>query len=137
MEEHGIAPIDLLVVNTETLKANPALGKALTGAWYETMAVMQGEDAKDGPMHEIMASAMGTDIPGFAGQADQTHFFYTPDDAADFLNAESSVQIMDKVRTFSFDEGLFGAGAASVDVPSLPHAKIFPCLGSKYPSPQS
>ena len=29
--------IDLLVVNTETLKANPALGKALTGAWYETM----------------------------------------------------------------------------------------------------
>ena len=29
--------IDLLVVNTETLKENPKLGKALVGAWYEIM----------------------------------------------------------------------------------------------------
>lgn len=30
--------IDMMVVNSETLKDNPALGKALTGAWYEMMA---------------------------------------------------------------------------------------------------
>lgn len=34
--------IDLLVINTETLKENPKLGKALTGAWYEIMALMSG-----------------------------------------------------------------------------------------------
>jgi len=37
--------IDLLVVNTETLKANPKLGKALVGAWYEIMAKMSGDDS--------------------------------------------------------------------------------------------
>ncbi|KAA8609668.1 lipid kinase [Salipiger aestuarii] len=107
--------MDVFIARTDTLAEHPEFGKALTGAWYEAMAVMHGEDTRDGPMHEIMASAMGTDITGFAGQVDQTHFFYTPGDAADFLNAESSVRIMDKVRSFSFDEGLFGAGAASVD----------------------
>ena len=30
--------IDLMVVNSATLKDNPALGKALTGAWFEVMA---------------------------------------------------------------------------------------------------
>ena len=33
--------LDLLVVDTATLKANPNLGKALAGIWYETMALMQ------------------------------------------------------------------------------------------------
>src|SRR4051795_8104813 len=32
--------IDLMVVNTATLEANPAFGKALVGAWYETLATM-------------------------------------------------------------------------------------------------
>ena len=32
--------IDMMVVNTETLKDNPALGKALVGAWYEVMGLM-------------------------------------------------------------------------------------------------
>src|SRR5580692_7497931 len=37
--------MDLMVVNTATLTANPKLGKALAGAWYETMAVMSKTDA--------------------------------------------------------------------------------------------
>ena len=32
--------IDMMVVNTEMPEANPAFGKALVGAWYETMALM-------------------------------------------------------------------------------------------------
>ena len=35
--------IDMMVVNTETLKDNPALGKALVGAWYEVMGLMTSE----------------------------------------------------------------------------------------------
>lgn len=34
--------IDMMVVNTQTLKDNPALGKALTGAWFEMMAKNEG-----------------------------------------------------------------------------------------------
>jgi NitT/TauT family transport system substrate-binding protein len=36
----------MMVVNTQTLKDNPALGKALTGAWFEMMAKMQAGDAR-------------------------------------------------------------------------------------------
>jgi len=36
--------MDLMIVNTETLKKNPALGKALVGAWYEIMGVMSASD---------------------------------------------------------------------------------------------
>src|SRR6056297_2487056 len=32
--------IDLMIVNTETLAANPEFGKALTGAWYEIMGTL-------------------------------------------------------------------------------------------------
>jgi NitT/TauT family transport system substrate-binding protein len=35
--------IDLMVVNSDTLKDNPAFGKALTGAWYEIMATMSAD----------------------------------------------------------------------------------------------
>ena len=37
--------LDLLVVDTATLEANPNLGKALVGIWYETIALMQQDDA--------------------------------------------------------------------------------------------
>ena len=36
--------IDMMVVNTQTLKDNPTLGKALTGAWYEMMAQMKAQN---------------------------------------------------------------------------------------------
>ena len=35
--------LDLLIVNSDVLKSNPKLGKALGGAWYDTMALMQGK----------------------------------------------------------------------------------------------
>src|SRR5262245_56241551 len=38
--------IDLLVLNSETLKDNPDLGKALVGIWYETIALMSDEGDK-------------------------------------------------------------------------------------------
>jgi NitT/TauT family transport system substrate-binding protein len=43
--------LDLLVVDTATLKANPNLGKALTAIWYETTALMlrQDEQGKAAP----------------------------------------------------------------------------------------
>jgi NitT/TauT family transport system substrate-binding protein len=41
--------IDLMVVNTETLEANPDFGKALVGAWYETMAIMQARTRPRSP----------------------------------------------------------------------------------------
>jgi NitT/TauT family transport system substrate-binding protein len=54
--------IDMLVVHTDTLKDNPKLAKALTGDWFEVMAIMKKGDTK---ALEFMAAASGTDLAGY------------------------------------------------------------------------
>ncbi len=108
--------IDLLVVNTETLKANPALGKALTGAWYETMAIMAEDSERGRAARAAMARAAGTDAVGYQAQLETTRMFYEPAAAAAFARAPKLGETMDYVRGFSFEHGLLGEGAPSPDV---------------------
>ena len=70
--------IDLLVVNSDRLKAHPELGKALTGAWYETMAIMSAQDARGAQARSQMAKASGTDLAGYEAQLEATRMFYLP-----------------------------------------------------------
>jgi NitT/TauT family transport system substrate-binding protein len=108
--------LDMTVVNTRTLKDNPALGKALVGAWFETLALMQKGDAKAKAAKESMAKMSGTDLAGYEAQLKTTKMFWTAKETYDFTVAPAMVAGMDKVRKFSFDKGLLGAGARSVDV---------------------
>lgn len=105
--------IDLMVVNTKTLEKNPALGKALTGAWYEIMALMSKNDAAGKAAKESMAKASGTDLAGFDAQLASTKMFYKPADAVAFTTSPALVATMKKVAKFSFDHGLLGEGASS------------------------
>lgn len=100
--------IDLMVVNSDTLKANPAFGKALAGAWYEIMATMQS----DSSAREFMGKASGTDLAGFEAQLASTKMFYSAKDAVDFTNSPQLKTTMEYVAKFSFDHGLLGEGAA-------------------------
>jgi NitT/TauT family transport system substrate-binding protein len=108
--------LDLMVVNTATLAANPKLGKALVGAWYETLSLMSKNDAAAQAARTAMAKASGTDLAGYASQLATTHLFVTPTDAFQFVTADSIVKTMDLVRKFSFDHGILGQGAGSADV---------------------
>jgi NitT/TauT family transport system substrate-binding protein len=107
--------LDLMVVNSATLKANPNLGKALVGAWYETMKVMFGTDAKATEALAHMAKASGTDVPGFKSQLATTKMYSTPQEAYAFMMSPAPQKTMDLVRTFSFTHGLLGKGAKSAD----------------------
>lgn len=107
--------IDLLVVNTKTLNANPALGKALAGAWYETMALMSRNDAKGKAARTAMGVASGTDLAGYEKQLATTKMFYAPADAVTFAKSPALIKTMDQVRRFSFEHGILGEGARSVD----------------------
>src|SRR5262249_61246005 len=69
---------DLLVIKTETLKDNPDLGKALTGIWYETIALMQDSSEKGTAARTAMGKLSGTDLAGFNAQLKTTKMFYTP-----------------------------------------------------------
>jgi NitT/TauT family transport system substrate-binding protein len=106
--------IDMMVVNTETLKDNPKLGKALVGAWYETMALMSDPE-KGKAAREAMAKASGTDVAGFESQLSTTKMFYMPAESVQFVRSEALPKTMDNVRKFSFAHGLLGPGAKSVE----------------------
>lgn len=107
--------IDMLVVNTETLKDNPNLGKALVGIWYETIALMAAKDDKGKAAREAMAKASGTDLAGFDSQLSTTKMFYEPKDAVAFTSGKDLVKTMDLVRTFSFEHGLLGDNVKTKD----------------------
>ncbi len=107
--------IDLMIVNTETLKKNPALGKALVGAWYEIMGVMSASDKAATAAKTAMAVASGTDLAGFEAQLASTKMFYTPASAVAFVNSDELLKTMQKVAEFSFDHGLLGEGAPNAN----------------------
>lgn len=105
--------MDVAIVNTQTLKDNPAFGKALVGAWYETLALMQGEGEKARAARTLMAEASGTDLAGYDTQLATTHLFLTPALAAEFMRDPATRTRMELVRDFCFEHGLLGEGAKS------------------------
>jgi NitT/TauT family transport system substrate-binding protein len=106
--------LDLLVVDTATLKANPNLGKALAGIWYETLALMQRQDDQGREARAAMARLSGTTPEVFDSQLATTHLFADPAAAVAATTAPALVTTMTQVRDFSFSQGLF-PGAASAD----------------------
>ncbi|MEM6577988.1 MAG: putative urea ABC transporter substrate-binding protein [Pseudomonadota bacterium] len=104
--------IDLMVVNTDVLDANPDFGKAMVGAWYEVMSLMQ---AGDEAVLTAMAEASGTDLAGYKAQLASTEMFYAPADAVAFAEGADLPQTMVSVAEFLFDKGILGEGAPSAD----------------------
>ncbi len=115
--------LDLMMVNTKTLKKNPALGKALTGAWYETMKIMTQRGSKANNALSIMAESAGCSLMEYKMQLKTTAMFYQPKQAADYMSSSEIVKNMDYVRQFCFKHGLLGENARSADE-----------IGIKYPN---
>lgn len=107
--------LDILAVNTEVLEENPELGKALTGAWFEAMEIISGDDAEAREAKALMAEAAGTDVESLQTQLDATYLFETPEEYLEYLTSEQIRESMDFVRRFSFQHGLLGAGARTPD----------------------
>ena len=106
--------LDLMVVDTATLKANPNLGKALAGIWYETVALMQRQDAQGKEARAAMAKLSGATPEVFDSQLKTTFLYADPKAAVAATDAPALVSTMTLVRNFSFTKGLF-KGASSAD----------------------
>lgn len=119
--------IDIMMVNTETLKDNPNFGKALVGAWYEMMSIMSKDDGDSIAARSAMAEASGTDLAGYDAQLATTQMFYDPADAVAFANDEKLIETMSFVANFLFDHGILGEGASSPDFVGMefPNGKTF------------
>ena len=105
--------IDMMVVNTQTLADNPDFGKALVGAWYETMSIMMKDDAEGRAARTFMGEQSGSDLAGYDAQLATTKMFYAPGEAVAFATSEKLIETMDVVRNFLFDHGILGEGATS------------------------
>ena len=119
--------IDMLVVNTQTLAADPRLGKALAGAWYETMAAMSDAGETGDEAKTLMATASGTDLAGYNAQLAATRMFFEAQPALEFVRSDDVVTTMKSVATFSFKHGLLGEGAPSSEFIGIayPGGKVF------------
>ncbi len=104
--------IDMMVVRSD---APDALKKALTGAWFETMAVMSGPGKPAKDAIAFMATKAGGTVAEFEAQLKATSMFYKAADAATFAKSPKLRETMEFVRTFSFEKGLFGQGARTKD----------------------
>ncbi|MBU2709481.1 putative urea ABC transporter substrate-binding protein [Zooshikella harenae] len=104
--------LDLMIVKTG---ADERLKKALTGAWYETMAIMSKRDKEGKEAIQFMASNSGATEAEFNAQLKTTRMFYTAKEASELANSGDVKKTMEHVRQFSFDKGLFGANASSPD----------------------
>jgi NitT/TauT family transport system substrate-binding protein len=111
--------MDLMVVRTN---APDTLKKALTGAWYETMALMSSPNKAGADAIEAMAKLAGGTTAEFKAQLATTAMFYKPADAVAFATGPGIKKTMDYVRSFSFDKGLFGQNAKTKDVVGIEFA---------------
>jgi NitT/TauT family transport system substrate-binding protein len=122
--------VDIAMVNTRTLEENPAFGKALVGAWYETLAAMRGTSASAIAARTMMAKAAGTDLKDFDSQLATTYLYEKPADALAFLKSPTLLGGTERVREFCFEHGLLGKNAKNKDAIGieLPDGKV---LGDK------
>jgi NitT/TauT family transport system substrate-binding protein len=111
--------LDLMVVRTDVLSrpdgAGQKFAKALSGAWYEMLAMMSaGGPAGDKVLAAIAEGSQDT-LGSYKEQLSTTKMFYTAKSAADFGASPDLKQKMALVRQFCFDHGLLGANTKSVD----------------------
>ncbi len=107
--------LDLMAVRTDALHKNPALGKALVGAWYEVMALMSRRGPEAESALADMAEESGSSVVEYKNQLKTTAMFYTPEAALEYASSEELKEKMGYVRDFCFDQGLLGEGVRSVD----------------------
>lgn len=105
--------MDLLVIKTD---APDKLKKALTGAWYETLAIMTGKGKAGVEAIDYMAKQAGATTAEFEAQLRTTALFADSAKAAAFVSGDDAKKTMEYVRTFAFDKGLYGNGAPSKDL---------------------
>lgn len=117
--------LDLMVVDSATLKANPNLGKALAGIWYETVALMQRNDEEGKAARAAMAKLSGATPEMFDSQLATTFLYADPKAALAAATAPGLVTTMTQVRDFSFSKGLFkGASSADAVGMAFPGGKV-------------
>jgi len=106
--------LDLLVVRTDVLQRLDGVkfAKAITGAWYETMAQLT---AGTPAAIKGSADASGDSVASYRDQLKTTYLFASPKSGVDFSESPGIKQKMELVRQFCFRHQLLGQNISSVN----------------------
>ncbi len=111
--------LDLTVVRTDVLERPDGSGqkfaKALTGAWYEMMALMSAQGPAADKVLTTIAEGSSDTLASYKDQLSTTKMFFAPKAASDFGKSADLKKTMALVRQFCFEHGLLGNNAKSVD----------------------
>jgi NitT/TauT family transport system substrate-binding protein len=111
--------LDLLVVRTDVLNRPDGSGvrfaKAVTAAWYETMAQLTGTGPDAAKAIAGSAAASDDSVTSYKDQLQTTYLFRSALMADQFANNPMLKQKMDLVREFCFEHGLLGQNIKSPD----------------------
>ena len=111
--------LDLTVLRTDVLSRPDGSGqrfaKALSGAWYEMMAMMSAPGAQTDKVLAAIGEGSQDSLASYKEQLSTTNMFYTPQSAVAFGTSPDLRQKMALVRQFCFDHGLLGTNTKSAD----------------------
>ncbi|WP_221798841.1 putative urea ABC transporter substrate-binding protein [Oceanobacter mangrovi] len=102
--------VDVMAVHTNTLQAHPELGKAIAGAWYEVVDMLDANNPKHKDLMEYSAAALQTSVASVEQQL-STIDFYSPASAAAAVQSPQFASTMKFMSEFAFEHGLLGDGA--------------------------
>lgn len=97
--------VDVLIVQTALLKKEPNLGRALAGAWFETMAMMDATHPQHAQFIKYMAAALNGSEASLQSQLSTIDFF-TPAEGISYVTSESFKTKMQEITSFAFNHGL-------------------------------
>jgi len=103
--------LDGFVIRTDLLKADPRLAKAISGAWFETLAILKGGGKAAEDLIATVAQAAAVTGPEAKAQLETTFFYYTPETMAAALKSKEHKQATTLVRDFCFGQALLGEDA--------------------------
>jgi len=103
--------LDGFVIRTDLMKEDPRLAKAVSGAWFEMMGIMNGGGKEAEDLIATIAQAANVTIAEAKAQLATTFFYYTPDTMAEALKSKAHKQATKLVRDFCFDQALLGEDA--------------------------
>jgi NitT/TauT family transport system substrate-binding protein len=111
--------VDLLVIHTDVLNRPDGSGrnfaKAVTGAWFELAAQMQGTGPGVDKVLKAIADASQDTVESYKEQLSTTKFFFTPQSALALASAPDFKQKMALVKEFCFRHQLLGQNTKSAD----------------------
>jgi NitT/TauT family transport system substrate-binding protein len=113
-----------LVLRTSKVNENPNIARALLGAWFETVSILQQNSPRRPDAISALATASGTDAANYEEQLKSVEIFATPTDARDFAERPELAVTLKKVGQFAENNKLLGSKRAADIGVSLPDQTI-------------